>query len=209
MVVEPTELDFGALAAGASTSRSFAIRNDGDLPLTVAGIARTLGGQHFEPDPAIAFPLTLAPGDSQVVDVTWTAGPTPGATDVNEFVVAGDDPLHPTVRLRCVGATAGPRLRVSPDFVEFGAQPVVPASRSLTIANDGSSPLTVSALRAPRPPFGLSGVPAVPFAVGATGQTTFTVTFAPSQPGEWTDRIDLASDDAQHPTIHIGMHGAH
>jgi hypothetical protein len=209
MVVEPTELDFGALAAGASATRSFAIRNDGDLPLTLAGVARTLGGPHFEPDPAIAFPLTLAPGASQVVDVTWTAGPTPGAPDVNEFEVAGDDPLHPTVRLRCVGATAGPRLRVDPDFVEFGGPPVVPASRSLTVANDGSSPLTVSALRPPRPPFGLSGAPAVPFAVGAAGQTTFTVMFAPTQPGEWTDRIDLTSDDAQHPTIHVGMHGAH
>jgi hypothetical protein len=55
-------------------------------------------------------------------------------------------------------------------------------------------PLTVSALRPPRAPF---------------AQTSFAVTVSPTQPGEWTDRIDLTSDDAQHPTIHIGMHGAH
>ena len=207
--VDQALLDFGAVAAGGTATRTLTVRNVGDMPLEVQGLARTSGQPDFVPDPAVAFPFTVDLSDSKNVDITWTAGPTPGMVDVNDFDVITNDPITPRVPFRCRGATAGPRIKVTPDFIEFGGPPAIPATAAVTIQNVGSADLHVTSVHGPKPPFSLGGVPQIPFAVPASGQVAFSVVFNPTAAGQFPDQLTIVSDDALYPTIGVSMHGAH
>jgi hypothetical protein len=207
--VDMSLVDFGSVLPGATATRTQTIRNVGDMPLEVQMIARSSGQPDFQPDPAVTFPFTLAPGDSQTIDITWTAGLTPGAGDVNDFTVISNDPITPGVPFRCRGATSGPRIRVSPDFVEFAAPAAVPATATVTIDNIGSMTLTVAAVRSPQAPFSLSGVPQTPFTVPPGGQVAVSVVFTPTSQSQFVDQLVIRSDDALQPAIGVSMHGAH
>jgi hypothetical protein len=98
---------------------------------------------------------------------------------------------------------------VSPDFIEFGGTPSIPATAGVTIQNVGSTDLHVTSVRAPKPPFSLSGGPQIPFAVPAGGQVAFSAVFSPTSQGQFADGLTITSDDALHPSIGLSMHGAH
>jgi Abnormal spindle-like microcephaly-assoc'd, ASPM-SPD-2-Hydin len=177
------------------------------MDLVVQAIYRTQGQPDFWFDPPVTLPLSVAAGAQAALDVTTTAAPSPGYVNTNEFEVASNDPFTPGARVLCRCATAGPRIEVQPDFVEFQRPPVVPAQATITIYNHGSSQLDVDYVQVTSPPFNLVGVPASPFSVPAAGQQQFQVEFAPTKTGIFTAFVQVRSNDALRPTVGVGLHG--
>jgi hypothetical protein len=204
--LDPPALDFGAIAPGATSTLAFRIANDGDAPLHVSGISAVLSGRSFFLNPAPTFPLTVPPASAASLPVDYTAGPTPGQLDNDEFEVASDDPDQPRVRLILQGLAGGPRISVLPDFIDFHVVRQVPAQTSVTIRNDGSSDLTVEDIRLETgQDFSLQSVPSLPATVAAGTQRTLQVEFQPTNPGSYQDRLIVRSNDARRGEIRNGI----
>lgn len=203
--LDPPTLDFGAIAPGATSTLAFRIANDGDAPLHVSGISAVLSGRSFFLNPVPAFPLTVPPASAASLPVDYTASPTPGQLDDDEFEVASDDPDQPRVRLMLQGLAGGSRISVLPDFIDFHVVRQVPAQTSVTIRNDGSSDLTVEGIQLETgQDFSLQSMPSLPATVAAGTQRTFQVEFQ-ATPGSYQDRLIVRSNDARRGEIRNGI----
>jgi hypothetical protein len=204
--LDPPGLDFGAIAPGATSALAFRIANDGDAPLHVSGVSAVISGRRFFLNPAPAFPLTVPPASATSLQVDYTASPTPGQLDNDEFEVASDDPDQPRVRLTVRGLAGGPRISVLPDFIDFHVVRQVPAQTSVAIRNDGSSDLIVESVRLETgQDFSLQSTPPLPTTVAAGTQHTLQVEFQPTKPGSDQDRLIVRSNDARRAEIHNGI----
>jgi hypothetical protein len=204
--LDPPSLDFGAIAPGATGTLAFRIANDGDAPLHVSGVGAVLSGRSFFLNPAPGFPLTVPPASAASLQVDYTASPTPGQLDNDEFEVASDDPDQPRVRLTLQGLAGGPRISVLPDFIDFHVVRQLPAQASVAIRNDGSGDLTVESVRLETgQDFSLQSTPPLPATVAAGTQRTLQVEFQTTKPGSYQDRLIVRSNDARRAEIRNGI----
>jgi hypothetical protein len=206
--LDPTPVDFGALPPGASGSASVQVHNDGDMDLVVTDIWRVAGAPDFIFDSTLVLPFTVPAGGAVTIGISTTAAPWPGWINTNEFEFRSNDPATPGSRLVCRVMTAGPRLEFRPDFIEFGHPPVVPGLITVTIYNRGSAQLDIAPIKIGGAPFSLVGAPAGAFSVAAGGSQSFDVQFNPTAAGNFVDRVAIRSNDALHPSVGIGVHGA-
>jgi uncharacterized repeat protein (TIGR01451 family) len=190
--VTPDILRFGEVAVGATASASAIVTNTGTATLqvnasSIAGPDRTsfsLGaGKTLPPVP---------PGEQFEIPVTFA--PAEGGNKVATLVIDSELGTY-TVGLR--GTGLGPALAAAPASVDFGT--VTPDSlveRTVTISNEGTSPLTVTSLQ-------VAGADATLFAapnadsVGeiAPGSTAdVTLQFQASEGGRKTATLEIDSD---------------
>jgi len=208
IALNPASLDFGPLQPGTSKTLSFHIRNSGDALLTVSGYVAVLSGREFFLDPSTAFPLTVGPVSSVQLSVTYYAGPTPGRFDSDEFEVASNDPAQPRIRLALRGQISGPHIAVVPDFIDCGRVQQVPVQVNVTIRNDGSSDLTVNAIRLETgQAFSLSGTPSLPAVISGGSQVVFQVKFQPTVSGAYSDHLLVISNDVLRGRVSNSVQG--
>jgi hypothetical protein len=192
--LELQELDFGAAAPGSTANSSFWIRNVGDAPLTVQGIA-VANQQSFGITDVTIFPATLAPGEELEVQCNFLAYAIPGMGAAGEFLVLSDDPLRHTAVLRVIGRAAGPHLRDPSEVLDLGSVPPDPASATLTFHSDGTDPVTVEkVVLLTETDFGVSGVPTLPASLPPGSDLVLTVSLVSTQPGTYQDRLVVAHD---------------
>ena len=191
--VELTTLDFGFGAVNALVSGSFWIRNIGDAPLTVTGIA-IVNQSSFGIDNPAMFPTTLQPRDQVQVPCNFNAGPVAGRTSGGAFLIYSDDPVRPSASLALVGHASGPHLKVPSELLDMG-QVTSPASTTLTFTSDGSDPVTVSKMKlvAGRE-FSVSAAPVVPATLAPGTSIVVTVTVSATTAGPYQDQLVLAHD---------------
>ncbi|MCX8038239.1 MAG: hypothetical protein N3D11_14520 [Candidatus Sumerlaeia bacterium] len=81
-------------AQGGSLSQSFTIYNDGNDTLRVTGIARRDGDMwvSWSPNPTAASPLTIAPGQSSIINVLVNPTQCPLGVNEEQLVVSSNDP---------------------------------------------------------------------------------------------------------------------
>jgi hypothetical protein len=183
--VEPIRVDFGGLDAGESQVRQVLVRNVGEDALTVSEI-----GLQFATSPDFAYTgpatLSLAPGESESVDVRYT--PSGPGTDTGYLYFISNDPTNPSVSVTLIGSQAGPQMVVQPTTLAFGRVVVsVTKTLSFDIINDGLRDLTVSALEQVGFPaddvlsVSVDGAPvSLPLIVSATSRRRVDVRFAPT-----------------------------
>jgi hypothetical protein len=93
------------------------------------------------------------------------------------------------------GQNAQPTLVVTPGSVSFGATTVGQTlTASVSFANDGAQPLTVSSITPPSPPFVASGLPAAGSTISAGQSITATVTFTPTGTGAFGGSLSIATN---------------
>ncbi len=88
LVIDPDRVSFGAATVGSTVERSVVLRNVGEGPLTVTGIATT--DPVFSYAVSTAFPLTIAPGEGTDVAVAFT--PDADSVWTGELQVTSNDP---------------------------------------------------------------------------------------------------------------------
>jgi hypothetical protein len=116
--VDPLALTLVAPIGESTATADVTIRNAGDAPLTIASLTMAPDGAPFAID-AVSLPLTLAPGDRQVVQVTYTAPDADPHT--GGLIVESDDPDEPRQTVMLTGRSAAACIEVMPRTIDVGA----------------------------------------------------------------------------------------
>ncbi len=190
VVVTPDALLWPTTDAGAASTQTFNVLNDGDADLNVS--AMNLYGSPgftFAADP---LGFTLAPSESVDVDVIYTGY---GAEDVGQIQLADDDPGNPNPTVSLNGSARVPELQITPNPLSYGKVMVgCHREEPLTFANVGLATLTVSAIAQVGDGWSVD----VPFALPLTlepGQSTDVNLTVTAVGGEMTDQIYASAND--------------
>ncbi|MFZ5477023.1 MAG: choice-of-anchor D domain-containing protein [Myxococcota bacterium] len=192
--VRPALVDFGALAFGETASAEVTVRNVGGSAssLTVWD-ARLATEEPFAAD-APEGPYYLPSGASVRVLVTYA--PTAAGEHATQLRVSSDDDDEPAVVTQIVGGLHGPGLVVAPTAVDLGEDWIAcDRAATITLANAGDEPLTVTGVAVTGDGFAASDVPAPPFVVAPGDEVPVEVAFAAPGEGAWTGELAVVSDD--------------
>lgn len=193
--VLPTTLDFGPVRQGEVATKQLSLLNAGNTSLVVDGLALgghpgfevTLGAETFTASAGtaatvdLATPLTIAPGQTETVAVTYApTGPEPATAQLTLF---SNDPAAAAGTVVPLKAnTGGPCIALTPRKLEFGGRQVGrTVSETVTVTSCGDEPLVLSEIAmaeggssafAVRPPQSLT--------IAAGEAVTFAVDFTPA-----------------------------
>jgi len=197
--VSPASLAFGDQLLGNSAVLPVTVRNLGTAALNVSNIASS--NADYVPAPAS---FALAPGGTQVVDVTFTpttTGPRPSTlTIVHNDQLTGSPSTVPIT-----GTGINPAIALAPATLAFGSVQVgTSADLTLTVSNTGSTDLVVSNITSDD---GRFAPDITSFAVAPGGNRVVTVTYTPGVGGAHTGTLSLAHNAAGSPST-VAMSGS-
>jgi Abnormal spindle-like microcephaly-assoc'd, ASPM-SPD-2-Hydin len=202
MVASPSSIGFGSVPIGSSLIKSETLTNSSassSVTISQASVTGTgfrIGG--------LSLPLTLAPGHSVSFSVKFapqSSGSVSGKVSI--LSNAANPALY--VPLAGTGTTSG-QLSANPSSLSFG-NVIAGSSKNIseTIANTGSSAVTLSQTTASGNGFSISGV-SLPVTLGGGQSATFTVTFAPKATGAVGGTL-LISSNASTGTLSVPLSG--
>ncbi len=172
---------------GSTSTATITVQNTGNLSATISSIILT--GQDYQLTNAPTLPETLAAGASFTFKLAFT--PTQAATEQASLVV-GNDSL--TVSGQGLGAklvfsykAAGTTVTLgTTDSVVFTPVTITQTGQvTFVITNNGTVTANIFniGIVETNSPFSVSGLPALPANVAPNGQSSFTLSFAPTTEG--------------------------
>ena len=198
----PTALVFTDQALNQTSSpRQFSITNSGTALLTVSSLSLSGPCAAQFAISSAALPVSLAPGQSSNVGVTFT--PVELAQCNATLNVVSNAPGSPHALPLSGNGIGTPGISVSPVSLNFGNQVlhVASAAKTLTVSNAGTEALIISAIS-------LSGfhaadfslnAPAVPITLAPGDSTTLTVTFTPGALGSRSATLNFTHNGTASP----------
>lgn len=198
-------VDFGGVPLGTDADRSLTIQNQGSRTLSITSSA--LGGNDAgDFSVQSTLPLDVPAGGSVELMLRFT--PSAAGSRTATVDLTTNDPATAMVTIDLTGIGGDAQLMVAPTEIDFGSVEVGQNGTSdLTISNPGSATLTVTTMVFSGPnanEMSLS-MPA-PLDIPGGGNTTITVTFAPTVVGERDATLTLTSNGAP-PTLDIDLDG--
>jgi hypothetical protein len=193
--VSPAALDFGLLSYEDPASlRTFTISSVGVDPATVTSI-------EIQGEEATSFTLlmpfeetVLDPGES--IDVQVAFQPMNSDMLFAEAVVFSDDPDESAIPVSLVGQGAAPNLYITPNPLNFGATYVgCDMPNEITLSNIGQEDLVIYNIGGLAEPFLSDTMPAFPMTLAPEESYTIYVDFVPLLEGQYTDALEVASND--------------
>lgn len=187
MTINTTNLRFGEVEVGESSSASFQISNpSGNSTLTVSSV-RLSSGEAFSTD---ASACTIEPGETKTFSVTFA--PLSGGDYEDRIVITSNAQDNPTWTIKLSGTGEGlvlaGTININPRRINFGTvMENVPATKYFTVTNTGDYDLT----------FNISQ-PVYPFTIPEAGKNitlrqggshTVEVTCAGLDPGEIVENV--------------------
>ena len=204
IVLNPTELTFGTIDTGQTSTKELQVKNQGVLDLHISDIKLT-GGDSAE------FSLkhlcdTIVPDDSCAVQVTFE--PDNIGEKQTTVEIASDDPDAPVVTATITGRTPYPVILVDPVALEFEPQEVGESDTlDISIENTGDAELTIDSLR-------IIGGGADEFSYrsfcGTIAQSTSCVLeaiFTPGAVGDHSATLHIYSNDPYHSEVTVSLQG--
>jgi hypothetical protein len=178
----PSNLRFGAVTVGSTTTLLLAITNNGETSVTVSGMSVT--NSEFTPSftpSSLNLPVVLTAGQSVDLSVSFTPTARGWTGGLIKF---SSDASNPTLDLVVGGAGALSELvTASPSVVSFGQVATGTSSASLVvITNARSSSVTISGFQTTGNGFSIIQ-PTLPLILGVGQSVTLSVTFAPQGVG--------------------------
>jgi hypothetical protein len=195
-VVLPDDGDFGEVCLGSFVDLSLTLTNGGRCPLTVFQVLSS--APEFVPPGVTFYPLVIGAGDSVELPVRFQPAVFGPAAAV--LTIVSDDPLGDrSVDVR--GTAPAPLLVLAmADTGDFGDVCVGDwRDLSLTVANAGRCPLTVTGMTSSSPAFVVPGVDAYPLTVAPGVAIDLPVRFAPTGFGPVAATLTVTSDDPGGP----------
>ncbi|HYO55273.1 choice-of-anchor D domain-containing protein [Archangium sp.] len=199
--VFPSSLQFGEQQVGTtSTPQQVTVRNTGTEDLFVSD-STTTGPFAVSP----AGPLTLAPGASQELSVTFS--PSTGGAIEGALSFSSNDPFNPRVTVFLAGQGVMP-VEVKPGVLDFGEQRVgtTSSAQRVTVSNNGSGSLVITGISTTSGPFAAS-FPPVPFTLAPGASQDISVTFSPTIVGTFSGTLTLTTDAPASPSVSIPIAG--
>ena len=197
LTITPTALAFGDQALGTTSApQSVTLANTGNAALSVtvdgANDPFTLAGASTC---GTTSPITIAMGASCTLVYTFMPSVTGAAAQT--LAVTANGPGSGSIALSGNG-TQG-HLSIAPSTVDFGDQAIFSAGapQTVTLVNDGTATLHVTALDAAAAPF-VRGVgtcaTTLPITLAANASCTLTYTFMPTTTGQATQLLAVTVD---------------
>jgi hypothetical protein len=192
-------LTFGTVPVGGSQPGSAVVTNTGGANVTIS--QATVTGDTFTLSRP-SFPLTVAPGESTTLNLSFTPVATGAATG---NVTLASNAVNPglTLSLSGNGVVAG-QLSASPASFNFGSV-LVGSSQTLagSLSNTGGSNVTVSQASISGAGFSLGGL-SMPLTLAAGQTASFSIAFGPQAGGNFTGSVTLVSNGAN-PTMNLPL----
>jgi hypothetical protein len=210
LAVTPAAVAFGNVRAGRTSSQDVTLTNTGTAPLTVSTLTFSGDDAASFSRSTVALPLTLAPGASQAVSVTFSPSRVGNASA--SLAVMSNDPSRANVVVPLTGRGVSPSVALMPGSLEFGGQLVGRASseRTAELKNTGTSPLTVNTLAFAGPnaaSFSLVNAPATPFTLAPGEARTLLVKLTPSAIADQEAVLNVSTDDPTAPQAQVRLGG--
>ena len=202
--VAPSNVSFGSVPVGFTTTQTVTVSNPGNANLNVMQAAGP--GTGFSVT-GLTMPLTVPPGQAAKFSISFT--PTVAGNSTSSVVLVSNAPASPTsVSLSGAGVQrSSPQISVMPGTLAFGSVAVGSSgTQSVTVSNTGSATLSITAANVTGSGFSTSGL-SLPMTVAAGGSGTITVNFAPSTSGSVTGSLSVASNAPTSPTA-IALNGS-
>jgi hypothetical protein len=215
LTVTPPSITFGNVPVGTTQTQPATLTNSGGSGLTIS--QAIVNGSGFAIS-GLTMPLTLAAGQSVVVNVSFTppASGLDSGSIALAFVVStqghngkghggGLAGTNSTVMVPVsgTGMTAG-QLVATPASVSLGNVLVgATQTQPVTITNSGGTTVTVSQASVTGSGFNVSGL-TLPLTLAAGQSQSFSVSFAPQTAGTANGIVTIASD-ATNPSLNIAL----
>ncbi|MFQ5557626.1 MAG: choice-of-anchor D domain-containing protein, partial [Acidimicrobiales bacterium] len=201
----PGPVGFGSIQVGTLSESTVNIANTGTADLDVSSTSVS-GSVAFSIDADTGGPFTLSPAENR--DVTVRFSPTALIGYAGTFTVASDDPDSPSIDVTLTGtgvAQPVPDISVPPtaDLGSIAAGDT--ADATVTVTNEGSADLTVSATTTTGAFSVVAG--GAPFTVASGATHDVTVRFAPTTAGSFTGDLSIISNDPDESPADVSLSG--
>ena len=193
-------LPFPNTAAGGSSSLALVMSNSGAGTALINSIVVNAATPAFQLLNLPALPSTVPPGQQLRFGVRFSP---PQQQAFSGALLVSVNGLATTINLQGQGSAPqftyaygpGPTAAVPGSAIALGETTVgQSASITVSIANAGNADGQVSAIGVSGAGMALSDLPPLPLTLHAGGSQSFTLTFAPTQPGAVSGRMTIGSD---------------
>ncbi|MBT9556596.1 MAG: choice-of-anchor D domain-containing protein [Myxococcales bacterium] len=203
--VSPGTIDFGAVPAAESRTRSVTIANrgGGTLVLTSGGIPTTptAPGGSFNLTGLGTPPRFLPPGSTITVDVTYS--PQQSGSSLATLVFGSNACIDGGLNVPLIGSS-GPRLTVTPSPITFTGVSASTHSKFVDLVSVGSSALSINLVQVQSAGGKLtrgtltrsSGPVSLPAVLQPGERLSVEVLFDGTTPGSYTGSLVVSSSDA-------------
>ncbi|UCE88815.1 MAG: choice-of-anchor D domain-containing protein, partial [Pseudomonadota bacterium] len=211
IVVDPATLAFGDVTLGMSATLATTISNAGTADLTVTNIVLGAGTSSEYSIGALTLPLTIAPGASQDVQVTYM--PMDIGGDSGSLVIQSDDPDQSTVSVVLSGAGIAvpvPDINLNPAAIDFSVVAIGASSSLMTqIENLGNAALSVTLIdRCLGTSAEFNWMPLASMTIAPGASETLTVNYMPVDVGTDTGCLAISSNDPDEALVELGVAGS-
>jgi len=206
----PASVNLGAVALGATSApKVVTLKNTGicDLSITTISITGTNSGEFGQTNSCV----TIAPGGTCPVSVTFAPTTLPYAKKTALLAIASDDPKKNLLNVKLSGQLAPPKISATPASVNFGKLPAgtVKSAKSVTIKNTGLSDLIISSRDIAGTDPGDFSDPDVCGPIKNGESCTIGITFAPLVPKVTRSAsLDITSNDPKKPVLKVKLSGS-
>jgi len=137
--------DFGFIPRGAKVTHNFLLKNVGNDTLKISNVRKSCG--------CTAAPLrktTLPPGDTTILEVTFSSGSYQGAVSKAVYVES-NDPIEPFIDVTFLANVSVPSklLSFDPFFIKFDTIRQLPVKASIKVVNMDSQAVSFSIAEQP------------------------------------------------------------
>jgi len=147
IAVSPDSLNFTDTMEGdESEIRTVTVTNTGTAGLNITGISITDSSEFSQTNDCGTPPVTLSPGDSCTVDVTFM--PSSAGDKSANLGITSNDPDEPTINVTLNGTAiaSNPEISVA-ESIDFGAVTIGETSSvSVSIGNNGNADLNITGI---------------------------------------------------------------
>jgi len=193
LALNPTNLNFGQLIVGQTSTQSFQVMNLGGLTLTGSVSTLTPFGV------ASGNPFSIAPGTTGVVAVSYIPVGAGSFSNVAVFISNGG---NSTNSLTGTAITPG-QLSVLPSSINFGTVATGSSLQSsFTLTNLGGAPLTNGTAIVGGGPFVI--VSGTPFSLPGFGSTNVVVSFTPAAASSFSNVVICTANNTSRTNSVIG-----
>ncbi|EED36388.1 conserved hypothetical protein [Luminiphilus syltensis NOR5-1B] len=199
--VSPEGIDFDKVLVGdSSAAQTVTLTSSGKASVTVSSIDTPTAPMSLSGGSCVAPPFTLKPDESCTLEFSFS----PSATGVvnQDIEIASDAPNSPEI-ITLAGEGVEPSLLLTPGAIDFGDVRVGESAGPLavTVGNNGTAPLTVSAVDDAAAPLAQTGgsCTAPPYTLQPGDDCTLEYSFSPGSTGIINQSIKVSSDTASSP----------
>ena len=186
----PSSLTFGGIQVGSKQTLSETLTNSGGSSITVSATKVNGGSQFTLTGPGL--PLTLTPGHSMTLNVTFTPTST---TTVSGNISVTSNSTALTIPLTGTAGTSG-GISVTPGSLSFGNVTVGSSASKTGTLNASGATVVVTGASVTNSEFSLTGL-SFPLTIAAGKSVSFTAMFKPQSSGAASANFTFTSANSK------------